>query len=132
VSASSAWRKVLIVEDDPQVREMYRLALRAAGHVVAAVEDGTDALRQIEQAVPALVVLDLALPRLGGHDVYCELKARPDTRDIPIVVVTGTDLSEAEAKDFAYVLRKPCDGDRLVTAVAQCLRRASGGLLQPS
>ena len=132
VRASSAWRKVLIVEDDPQLREMYRMALRAAGHAVVAVEDGTDALRQIEQAVPDLVVLDLALPRLGGHDVYRELKARPDTQDIPIVVVTGTDLSEAEARDFAFVLRKPCDSDRLVSAVQQCLRRASGGLLLSS
>ena len=123
---------MLIVEDDPQLREVYRMALRAAGHVVLAVEDGTDALRQIEQAVPDLVVLDLALPRLGGHDVHRELKARPDTRDIPIVVVTGTDLSEAEARDFACVLRKPCDSDRLIAAVEQCLRRASGGLLLPS
>ena len=72
------------------------MALRAAGHVVVAVEDGTDALRQIEQAVPALVVLDLALPRLGGHDVYRELKARPDTRDIPIVVVTAMELTPEE------------------------------------
>ena len=132
MSASPAWRRVLVVEDDPQLREIYRIALRAAGHVVVAVEDGTDALRQIEQAVPALVVLDLALPRLGGHDVYRELKARPDTRDIPIVVVTGTDLSEAEATDFSYVLRKPCDSDRLVSAVELCLRRASGGLLLSS
>jgi CheY-like chemotaxis protein len=108
------------------------MALRAAGYVVIAVEDGTDALRQIEQALPALVVLDLALPRLGGHDVYRELKARADTRDIPIVVVTGTNLSDADAKDFAFVVRKPCDGDRLVSTVTQCMRRAGGGLLQPS
>ena len=125
-------RRVLIVEDDPRLREMYRMALRAAGYAVVAVEDGTDALRQIEQAIPALVVLDLALPRLGGQDVYRELKARADTRDIPIVVVTGTDLSEAEARDFATVLRKPCDADRLVSAVTLSLRRAGGGLLQPS
>lgn len=126
---TSSWRKILIVEDDPQLREMYRMALRAAGYVVIAVEDGTDALRQIEQSLPALVVLDLALPRLGGHDVYRELKAGADTRDIPVVVVTGTDLSEAAAKDFAFVVRKPCDADRLVSAVAQCMRRAGGGLV---
>ena len=128
--STSSWRKILVVEDDPQLREMYRMALRAAGYVVIAVEDGADALRQIEQALPALVVLDLALPRLGGHDVHRELKARDDTRDIPIVVVTGTTLSDADAKDFAFVVRKPCDGDRLVSAVAQCIRRAGGGLLQ--
>ena len=109
---------------------MYRMSLRAAGYVVIAVEDGADALRQIEQSLPALVVLDLGLPRVDGRDVHSELKARSDTRNIPVVVVTGTNMSDAEAKDFACILRKPCDPDRLVAAVEQCLRRAGGGLVQ--
>jgi DNA-binding response OmpR family regulator len=117
-------KRVLVVEDDPSLRELYRMALRAAGYVVVAVEDGADALRHIEQTLPALVVLDLGLPRLHGRDVHSELKARSDTRDIPIVVVTGGDVSDADASQFACVLRKPCDADRLVQAVQQCLRRA--------
>jgi DNA-binding response OmpR family regulator len=120
---------VLVVEDDPQLRDLYRTALRAAGYVVIAVEDGADALRQIDQAVPALVVLDLGLPRLHGRDVVSELKARTDTRDVPIVIVTGGEVSEVEAKQFACVLRKPCDADRLLEAVQQCLRRAGGGVV---
>ena len=130
--STSSWRKVLVVEDDPQLRDLYRLALRAAGYVVIAVEDGTDALRQIDQALPALVVLDLGLPRLDGRDVHRELKARSHTRDIPVVVVSGTNISDAEAKDFACILRKPCDADRLVAAVDQCIRRAGGGQVQVS
>lgn len=77
--ATSSSRRILIVEDDPQLRELYRNALRTAGYGVAAVEDGADALRQIEHSKPALVVLDLALPRVDGRDVHRELKARPDT-----------------------------------------------------
>ncbi len=111
---------------------MYRMALRAAGYVVIAVEDGADALRQIEQALPALVVLDLGLPRLDGRDVHSELKARSDTRAIPVVVVTGANISESDARDFACILRKPCDADRLVAAVEQCLRRAGRGQFQLS
>ena len=122
--STSSWKRVLVVEDDPQLRDLYRNALRAAGYAVIAVEDGADALRQVEQAVPALVVLDLGLPRLHGRDVHSELKARADTRDVPIVIVTGGEVSEADAKQFACVLRKPCDPYRLVEAVAQCLRRA--------
>jgi CheY-like chemotaxis protein len=125
-----AWRRILVVEDDPQLRDMYRTALRAAGYAVTAVEDGTDALRHIEQGLPAVVILDLALPRLDGRDVHRELKSRPDTRDIPIVVVTGADVSEADLNSFACVLRKPCDAERLVEAVEQCLRR--GGTPQLS
>ena len=126
--ATSSWRKILIVEDDPQLRELYRSALRTAGYVVTAVEDGADALRQIEHSMPALVVLDLALPRVDGRDVHRELKARRDTRDIPVIVVSGTDIADVDAKQFAYVLRKPCDPDRLVDAVDQCMRRAGGGV----
>ena len=111
---------------------MYRMALRAARYAVIAVEDGADALRQIEQEIPALVVLDLGLPRLAGRDVHRELKARADTRDVPIVIVTGIDISETEAQDFACVLRKPCDADRLVAAVDLCVHRASGGQMQLS
>ena len=114
------------------LRDMYKTALRAAGYVVAAVEDGADALRQIEQSIPAVVVLDLGLPRVGGRDVYRELKSGVRTCDIPVVVVTGKDLTDADAKDFACILRKPCDTDQLVAAVDRCMRRANGGLFQLS
>jgi CheY-like chemotaxis protein len=130
VPTSSSWRQILVVEDDPQLRELYRHALRTAGYVVAAVEDGADALRHIEHSRPALVVLDLALPRLDGRDVNQELKSRPDTSTIPVVVVSGTEIGPDEAKDFACVCRKPCDGDRLVRAVDQCLRRMNGAVGQ--
>ena len=132
MATSSSWRKILIVEDDPQLREVYRTALRTAGYAVSAVEDGADALRQIEYSTPALVVLDLALPRVDGRDVNRELKSRAETRDIPVVVVSGMDISANDAKDFACVCRKPCDPDRLVQAVDQCLRRVNGAAAQLS
>ena len=128
----AARRNVLIVEDDPQLRDFYKTALRAAGYAVIAVEDGADALRQIDFASPAAVVLDLALPRVGGRDVHYELKARSATQRIPIVVVTGTDTSDLDEKQFACVLRKPVQPDDLVAAVEQCIRRAAtGSILSP-
>ena len=87
---------VLIVEDDHALREMYRTALIMSGYAVVAVEDGIDALQHVEQALPNLIVLYLALPRLGGHDVARELASCAETRDIPILVVTGTDTRARE------------------------------------
>ena len=87
---------VLIVEDDHALREMYRAALIMSGYAVVAVEDGIDALQHVEQALPNLIVLDLALPRLGGHGVARELASCAETRDIPILVVTGTDTRARE------------------------------------
>src|SRR4029079_15737511 len=76
---------VLIVEDDPALRSLYRAMLQMEGFVVIAVEDGVDALRHIESNPPAAVVLDLGLPRLGGRDVQREITSRVETRDSPLI-----------------------------------------------
>ena len=115
---------VLIVEDDSALRALYRAALQLEGYAVVAVEDGVDALRHIEVEHPAAVVLDLDLPRLGGRDVQREINAHVDTRRIPIVIVTGSDTSDLDPRDFACILRKPVDPQALITAVERCLRKA--------
>jgi CheY-like chemotaxis protein len=120
----SGKNSVLVVEDDKALRDMYRSALRGAGYDVVAVEDGADALRYVEHQRQNAVVLDLALPRIGGRDVNRELKARPETRQIPVVVVTGTDMSDLDPQDFSSMLMKPVQGDALVWAVDNSIRRA--------
>ena len=113
---------VLVVEDDPALRTFYRSALTIAGYAVVAVEDGIDALRRIESDAPDLVVLDMALPRLGGRDVQRELASRVETRRVPIVVVSGTETRDLSLADFACVIRKPITAEELIAAVEKCLR----------
>ena len=114
---------MLVVEDDPALRELYRSALRAAGFAVIAVGDGAAALRHIEEWRPSVVVLDLALPHVSGRDVHRELSSRAETRGIPIVVVSGTDMSDLNEKDFASLLNKPVDLESLVSNVERAIRR---------
>jgi two-component system phosphate regulon response regulator PhoB len=114
---------VLLVEDDPATREVYRFAFRNAGFVVTAVEDGIDALRRIESDPPDAVVLDIALPRLGGREVLKEMRARPETRGLPVVIVTGTDVSDFIEGAGTPVLKKPVDPDDLVAMIATLVRR---------
>src|SRR5688500_15962845 len=104
---------------------MYRVTLVAAGFSVVAVEDGIDALRYVEGNTPSLVVLDLGLPRLGGEDVRRELAARADTRDIPVVVVTGSDTHRLRKTDSDSVLSKPVSSEGLLTEIERALRKAS-------
>jgi CheY-like chemotaxis protein len=118
-------KKVLVVEDDSSLRELYRSALVSAGYSVIAVEDGVDALRRVERDAPQAVVLDMALPRLNGRDVQRELRARPETCHIPIVVVSGSDISDLNEADFASVLRKPIHAEAVVYAVDNCFRRGA-------
>lgn len=122
VVRSPAEKVVLVVEDDADLRTLYRTTLRSAGYAVFAVDDGIDALQYVEQKVPAAVVLDLGLPRLDGRDVQRELAARPQTQRIPIVVVTGQ-TADINERDFACVLHKPIEPDALVSAVQKCLKR---------
>ena len=114
---------VLVVEDDPALRELYRTALRGAGYAVVAVNDGAAALRHCDEWRPSAVVLDLALPHVDGRDVNRELKAREGTRDIPVIVVSGTDMSDLKPAEFASLLPKPIDPDALVKNVQVALRR---------
>jgi DNA-binding response OmpR family regulator len=114
---------VLIVEDDPELRAVYRTALSLAGLTVLAVGDGIEALRRVDADPPDIVVLDMGLPRLGGRDVHSELRSHVETSNIPIVVVTG-DARGLNTGDFACVLQKPIDLDTLVRTVERCLREA--------
>ena len=64
----------------------------------------------------------MTLPRLAGRDVQRELASRVETREIPIIVVSGTDTRDLSASDYACVLRKPVDIDSLLAAVEKCLQ----------
>ena len=119
-------RYILVVEDDYALRDLYRATLRGAGYAVVAVEDGLDALKLMETCKPPrAVVLDLALPRLDGRAVSKELRANPATKDIPVVIVSGTDTSDLDPNQFASVLKKPIELDALVDAVERITRRCA-------
>jgi CheY-like chemotaxis protein len=121
-------RRVLVVEDDRQTREMYRTVLAHHGFAVTAVEDGLDALRLIEIECPDAIVLDLMLPRVGGDDVYRELRANPATARIPVVVVTATDVRDLEANEFRFFLKKPVGPDSLAECVMEAIRGQGRGV----
>jgi CheY-like chemotaxis protein len=113
---------VLVVEDDAPAREFYRTVLTGCGYRVTAVEDGLDALRHVDAGgAPDVVVLDIGLPRLSGHDVKRELQSHPRTRRTPIVVVTGMDPQTLDPAEFPAVVRKPVSSDALLDAVALCV-----------
>jgi twitching motility two-component system response regulator PilH len=113
---------VLIVEDDADTRELYRLTLLSAGFRVVAVEDGLDALQHLDIDVPDVLVLDLMLPRVGGEDVYLEVRSNPKTNTIPVVIVTGADVRHLEESKYRHFLRKPFRPDALVDAVDRAMR----------
>jgi DNA-binding response OmpR family regulator len=114
-------RSVLVVDDDVATREMFRVALRMAGFEVSTAGDGLAALRQIEQKVPDVVVLDLDMPGVNGLAVHEELDARANTHDVPVVIVTGTDWQSPFPA--SATLQKPTSTHELVGAVRNAASR---------
>ena len=115
---------ILVVEDDEDLRRLFRTALSIAGFDVVEAGDGMEALRWIDHSPPALVILDLLLPGVSGLVVHQEIAAQAVTRDIPIVVITGSTISEEEIQ-VACFLRKPVSPDQLIAAVRNCLASGS-------
>jgi adenylate cyclase len=113
-------KSILLVEDDDQFRRLVKAALTFAGFDVREARDGLEALTMVERQPPDLIVLDLLLPGIDGIAVGQDITARADTRHIPVVVVTGSQLSVAHLNP-ACVLRKPLSPDDIVAAVEACV-----------
>lgn len=86
--------KVLLIEDDEAIAEMYRVALVAAGRVVVIARDGEEGLRMASDEEPDFIVLDVRLPRLGGLDLLSGLRANPQTRDLPVIILSNVGDTE--------------------------------------
>ena len=116
---------VLIVEDDPEVREMLRELLATAGFYAIAAEDGLEGLHLLRTVrhrapeVPCLVLLDLAMPRLSGDEFRRAQLGDQTVAGVPIVVMSGaSDLEpRAEAMGAVATLAKPLDVDVLIEVV---------------
>ena len=115
---------VLIVEDDDELRRMFRQALAFSGFDTQEARDGYTALHFLDQHKPHAIVLDLGLPRISGYVVLQEVIAQADLRDIPVIVVSGMAGAE-QPEGAACFLRKPVSPDRLVNTVRRCI--AAGG-----
>ena len=110
---------VLIVEDDPSVRDVLQVVLDSEGYEVVLAADGFEALERLDEGLPDLVLLDLMLPRLDGASVVAELERRGLWPGIPIVVLsaaTQADRWAARIRADGYIA-KPFDIDVLLDEV---------------
>lgn len=119
-------RPVLIVDDDTVSRHVLGQALAQAGLKYVTVGNGTEALAEIERNPPSIVVLDLVMPPPDGYQVLRILRARVETRDLPVVVLTGLDSDNEIARAFESgaddFVRKPFKAVELVARIRGQLR----------
>jgi CheY-like chemotaxis protein len=126
-------RKILVVEDDPDILRILTQTLGSAGYQVVQAYGGEDALRKVKLHPPDLVLTDLAMPVMSGVELIHQLKKDPATHDIPVVAVTafvwdGIARSAAEVGCDGF-LAKPFKSADLLREVA---RHFSGEHKEPT
>jgi CheY-like chemotaxis protein len=121
---------VLIVEDDPSTRTMYREYLSHCGFRIVDAHNGYQALEKAQKMHPNAVLTDLGVPGMDGFE-FCRALQRSDaTRDIPILAVTGRseyleDFDRFRQAGISHVLTKPCSPDVIAGELRRLLREAS-------
>ena len=116
--------RVLIVDDDANIRRMMIAALRREGYVFFEAANGSEALEIMRREHPAVVVLDLMMPMVSGWDVLKERAGDPTLLAIPIIIVSanrGPELATAMDKGICAFLPKPFDIGALSALVRSCL-----------
>ena len=126
-----ACEKILLVEDDPDVRETCACALSNEGYQVVVARDGTEGLQRAREERPSLAVIDVYMPGMSGLELCKSLRNTSGVSNIPILFSTGgADITD-KAAGFAVggddYLTKPFDLRELVIRVRALLRRASAG-----
>lgn len=114
-------KAILVVDDEPAILDMIAELLGFEGYQVVTTSQGSVALARAKDDPPALILLDLMMPGISGWQVIAALKAAPQTRAIPIVVLSARRDLPAIAKDLGIVtfLAKPFDIDELLGIVRQ-------------
>jgi two-component system cell cycle response regulator DivK len=121
---------VLLVEDDPDTREMYAMFLGSVGYRVVQAANGIAALDVTKRQCPDIVITDLAMPVMDGFHLTRELRARSTTRSVPIIAVTGhgvpTTPHLAREAGCCCLFTKPFLPDSLLDAVRSMLEVCQG------
>ncbi|HET6368894.1 MAG TPA: response regulator, partial [Pseudomonadales bacterium] len=124
--------RVLVVEDEPDIRDLLAFHLERDGYQVTRATTGPEALRQLRAAPPDLVILDLMLPELDGLEVCRRLRADPATATLPVIMLTakGDEVDRVVGLELGaddYVV-KPFSPKEMLARVRAVLRRARAPL----
>lgn len=123
--------KILIVDDEEELRVAVNVVLTARGHNVTLADSGIRALESIKKDHPDVIVCDIEMPALKGFDVLTEVRKNPATSSIPIIFLTGKTepmyLARSLELDVDDYLTKPFTADQLLAAIDVQLKKMNRG-----
>jgi DNA-binding response OmpR family regulator len=123
-------KRILVVDDEADVRNFLKAALLEAGFEVITAEDGNLALEEVKKQLPDLISLDLVMPKKSGAKLYHELTKKKEWSKIPIIIVTGharDDLGKSDLKELTMsgpgiYLEKPVKPNNYIAAIKSLLK----------
>lgn len=119
---------IFVVEDDPSIQEIERMALKNSNYMVQAFDRASDFLEKTEQIVPDLLLLDIMLPDEDGYKIVRKLRGNPKTRRVPVIMITAktTEMDMVKGLDDGAddYIRKPFSVMELLSRVRALLRRS--------
>ena len=114
-------KKILVVDDEPHIVRLVEVNLQRAGYDVLTAMDGIEALEQVKANRPDMIVLDVMMPRMDGFTVLKHLKADPETKEIPVIMLTAkaqdADIFRGWQSGVDSYLTKPFNPMELLTFV---------------
>jgi CheY-like chemotaxis protein len=121
--------RILVVEDDANLRVVIRMVLERAGYEIDEARHGAAALDSIRIESPDLVIADMTMPVMGGVELIDRIQSNPATASIPIVLLSGRQVDSAVAGLVSAVVLKPFEPADLIASIDRTLREDSGTLV---
>ena len=119
--------KILIAEDERDIRDLVAFTLRFAGHEVFAASNGEEALEMAPNVNPDLILMDVRMPRMTGYEACKAMKQNPDLKDIPVVFLSAkgqeNEIQQGLEAGAEKYLLKPFAPDQLTTQVKEILAK---------
>ena len=112
---------ILVVDDEPLIRDVLVEVLRDQGYVVVTANDGLSALEMVRQATPALVLMDVMMPRLDGRAALRAMRDHGSSDDVPVILMSAMAKPADLDSEITAFLRKPVDLQQLLALVAGLL-----------
>jgi len=114
-------KRVLLIEDEPNIVEAIRFLLSRDGYQVDTHSDGQTALEAVARKTPDMVILDVMLPNRSGYDILMDLRGRDDTRDMPVLMLTARgqkhDRDMAAKYGASQFMTKPFSNTEMLASV---------------
>jgi CheY-like chemotaxis protein len=112
-------RTILVVEDEFDVQQVVADVLRDEGYTVSVCGNGREALVSLSKSPPDVIVMDVMMPLLSGHQVLEEMQKRPGLKDVPVILMSETSPRASEPRLWRAFLKKPFRLDQLLDAVTR-------------